>query len=69
MAESDDAITEDSLSREFPGWRVWEGVSGLWYARWLGSSPPIVVKGGDLTDLRDQIMREVIRHQQRTGCS
>jgi hypothetical protein len=68
MADSDYPITQESLAREFPGWHVWKGVSQLWYARLPLSSPPIVVRGEDLTDLRDQITREVIRLQQRAGC-
>jgi hypothetical protein len=44
---------------EFPRWHVWRGVSGLLYARWLRSSPPVVVRGEDAVDLRDQIRRAV----------
>jgi hypothetical protein len=40
---------------EFPQWHVWRGVSGLVYARRPRTSPPIVVRGEDATDLRDQI--------------
>lgn len=43
---------------ELPHWYVWRGVSGLLYARWLNSSPPVVVRGEDVVDLRDQIRRE-----------
>ena len=50
--------TQDSLAREFPGWEVWKGVSDLWYARLPRSTPPIVVRGEDLTDLRDEIVRK-----------
>ena len=46
-----------ALVRRFPRWEAWKGVSGLWYARWLRSSPPVVVRGEDLTDLADQIRR------------
>jgi hypothetical protein len=37
---------------------VWRGISGLLYARKRGSSPPMVVRGEDAVDLRDQIRRE-----------
>ena len=40
---------------EFPQWHVWRGVCGLVYARWLRASPPVVVRGEDAVDLRDQI--------------
>jgi hypothetical protein len=42
---------------EFPQWHVWRGVSGLVYARRPRTSPPIVVRGEDPMDLRDQIRR------------
>lgn len=42
---------------EFPAWQVWRGVDDLCYARLLGSSPPIVVRGEDAVDLRDQVRR------------
>ena len=43
---------------ELPGWHVWRGINGLVYARLLNSSPPLVVRGEDAVDLRDQIRRE-----------
>ena len=43
--------------REFPGWHVWRGVSGLYYARRPRTSPPAVVSGEDPVDLRDEIIR------------
>ena len=43
---------------ELPAWYVWRGISGLVYARKIGSSPPLVVRGEDAIDLRDQIRRE-----------
>jgi hypothetical protein len=46
---------------ELPRWHVWRGVSGLLYGRLLRSSPPLVVRGEDATDLRDAIRREEYR--------
>jgi hypothetical protein len=47
---------------EFPHWHVWRGVAGLLYARRPRSSPPKVVRGKDLTTLRDRIINaEVAR--------
>jgi hypothetical protein len=43
---------------ELPAWHVWRGISGLLYGRKRGSSPPLVVRGEDAVDLRDQIRRE-----------
>ncbi len=40
---------------ECPGWHVWRGVAGRLYARRPRSSPPKVVRGKDVADLRDQI--------------
>lgn len=45
-------------AEEFPAWQVWLGVDNLCYARRLGSSPPIVVRGEDPVDLRDEIRRK-----------
>jgi hypothetical protein len=42
---------------EFPHWHVWRGVCGLVYARRPRTSPPLVVRGEDAVDLRDQIRR------------
>jgi hypothetical protein len=53
---------------ELPAWYVWRGISGLVYARKLRSSPPLVVRGEDAVDLRDQIRREeFLRSCQRDG--
>src|SRR5499427_8356781 len=41
---------------EFPHWHVWRGVAGLLYARRPRSSPPKVVRGKDLTTLREGII-------------
>ncbi len=45
------------MARECPRWHCWQGISGLLYASLRGSSPPIVVRGEDPMDLRDQIRR------------
>ena len=39
--------------REFPGWHVWHGVSGSWYARLPRTSPPVVLKPGGAADLAE----------------
>ena len=40
---------------EFPHWYVWQGVSGLLYARRPRTTPPVVVRGEDAVDLRNQM--------------
>jgi len=40
---------------EFPHWHVWRGVCGLVYARRPRTSPPVVVRGEDAVDLRNQM--------------
>jgi hypothetical protein len=47
--------TLDDLLREFPAWEFWEGIAGLVYARKPLTSPPVVLRGEDPADLRDQI--------------
>ena len=53
--QADDADLRE-LSRKHPGWLAWRGVCGLLHARLVGE-PTMQVKGEDLTDLRDQIVR------------
>jgi hypothetical protein len=56
-------VTRDDIpdwwpyAAEFPHWHVWRGVCGLVYARRPRTSPPVVVRGEDATDLRDRISR------------
>jgi hypothetical protein len=57
-----EALREDvpdwwPYAAEFPHWHVWRGVCGLVYARRPRISPPVVVRGEDAVDLRDQIRR------------
>lgn len=48
--------TQGDLEREFgPGWSIFTNASRLRYGRKLLSSPPVVIRGEDWLDLRDQI--------------
>jgi hypothetical protein len=47
----------EPYAAEFPDWTAWRAVNGLVYARRAGTSPPVVVRGEDAVDLRDQIIR------------
>jgi hypothetical protein len=47
--------TLEEIAAEFPRWHVWQGIAGLVYARKPLTSPPVVVRAEDATDLRDQI--------------
>ena len=49
------------VTRAFPAWHVWRGISGLVYPRLPLSSPPIVVRAEDPRDLIDQIRGEIGR--------
>lgn len=51
-----------ALMDEFPDWHVWKGVNSLFYARLPKTSPPVVVQGEDLLDLRDRIIVWLRRH-------
>lgn len=58
--------TQASIEAEFPGWQAFPRVSGgLVYGRRVNSSPPILVRGEDWRDLRDEIMRAEARIAQR----
>jgi len=53
---SEDEITRESIEAEFTGWEAWQGIEGLWHARIRGATPPVMVHGEDLVDLRDQLI-------------
>jgi hypothetical protein len=52
---SDDEPTLDDLRRQFPRWVFFTGINHRPYGRLPPTSPPVVLMGEDVTDLRDQI--------------
>ena len=56
---SHEEITGESIEAEFPGWEAWQGIDRLWHARIRGATPPVMVHGEDLVDLRDQVKRKL----------
>lgn len=59
-ADADPSL--DQLAAEFPHWHCWRGISGLVYARRLNSSPPIVKRDENTTELRSQIRSWIEAH-------
>jgi hypothetical protein len=57
--DQDGELSAEDLAKEFPRWQVWRGICHMWYGRLLNSSPPVIVRGEDPTDLRDEIIRKV----------
>jgi hypothetical protein len=55
------------ISGEFPGWEAWQGVDRLWHARIRGATPPVMVHGEDLVELRDQIIVHLRRAEADAG--
>ena len=54
MQERDAQIR--AIGAEFPGWEAWQGlVNGLWHARLIGSTPPVMVHGNSAADIREAI--------------
>ena len=53
----------EPYAAEFPGWTAWRAVSGVLHARKTGTNPPLIVRGEDAIDLRDQIIRAEARSQ------
>jgi hypothetical protein len=54
MAARDEQIR--AISEEYPGWEAWQGlINGLWHARLVGTTPPVMVHGESPDDLREQI--------------
>jgi hypothetical protein len=47
--------TLEDVQSEYPAWHCWRGIAGLLYASRPLTSPPVVVRGEDAMDLRDQI--------------
>ena len=47
--------TLEDVQSEYPAWHCWRGIAGLLYARKPLTSPPVVIRGEDATDLRDKI--------------
>lgn len=58
--DEDLELTLEDVAREFPGWNPWRAPSGLCYA---GAPGTAQVMGEDPTDLRDQIVAWIGRHQ------
>jgi hypothetical protein len=54
------------IADEFPGWEAWQGIDRLWHARIRGATPPVMVHGEDLTDLREQIIAYLGRQEADT---
>jgi len=61
----DHEVTRESIKAEFPGWEAFQGVDLLWHARIRGATPPVMVHGEDLVDLRDQIRRGISKIEER----
>jgi hypothetical protein len=55
----EDDLTPEAIEQEFPGWEAWQGIDRLWHARVRGATPPVMVHGEDLVDLRDQVKRKL----------
>ena len=55
------------IADEFPGWEAWQGIDRLWHARIRGATPPVMVHGEDLIDLRDRIIVHLRRAEADAG--
>ena len=51
----------EPYAAEFPWWQAWRGTGGLFYARKLEATPPVVVHADDPAGLREQITRAEAR--------
>jgi anti-sigma regulatory factor (Ser/Thr protein kinase) len=52
-------LTAEDVALEFPDWDISKGSCGLWYAHLRESQPPLMTRGEDPTDLRDEIRRRL----------
>jgi hypothetical protein len=67
MSDMDVNEPAGEIVTEFPAWEAWQGIDRLWHARIRGATPPVMVHGEDLVDLRDQIIRYQGRHEGYAG--
>jgi hypothetical protein len=49
----------DALEDIPPGWHWWRGLSGLYYARRVKSSPPVVFRAESLHELRELVRQHI----------
>ena len=55
----------DDVARRYPDWHRCRGTDRLFYARLRDSDPPVIVRGEDPVDLRDQIQGAIYRAEAR----
>lgn len=56
MEETTEPVPDaDSLAAEFPGWRAWRGVTGVWYAQTRMVSPPVTLHATSAGELRKKL--------------
>jgi hypothetical protein len=57
MNTDDDDVPEwwQPYTAEFPRWHAWRGVTGLYYARLLNSSPPLSCSAADAAALAGHV--------------
>jgi hypothetical protein len=46
-----------AIAEQFPGWEAWQDLNGLWHARIIGATPPVMVHAGSPDELREQIRK------------
>ena len=58
VTTSEPEPTLDDVRREFPAWHCYApGINGIVFASLRDSFPPVIVRGEDPVDLRDEIRR------------
>jgi hypothetical protein len=57
--DKDGELSAEDVAKEFPRWQVWREICHMWYGRLLDASSPVIVRGEDPTDLRDEIRRKM----------
>ena len=58
MIDRDCELTLDDVGRQFPDWHCYApGINGVVFARLRDSFPPVIVRGEDPVNLRDEICR------------
>ena len=44
-----------SMTDDIPGFYLWQGCGGIWYAKRLRASPPVILRAESVDELRQKV--------------
>jgi hypothetical protein len=48
-----------AIGQEFEGWEAWQSLNGVWHARRVGTTPPVMVHAESPDEIREQIRQRI----------